>query len=132
MAASIFLKGLKGEKGGFTLLEVVLALIIFGLVLLPLALSFALGVTVATGASLMNQATAVAEGTLENLRSQGYANLTQPSLYEEEWDDGPFHVYVQTEYHGGPDGLLRVTVEVTWEDRGNPQRLALESFVGPS
>jgi len=128
MAVSTFLSG---KRGGFTLLEVVLALIIFGLVLLPLALSFALGVTVATGASLMNQATAVAEGTLENLRSRGYSNLTQPSLYEEEWDDGPFHIHVQTKYHDGPDDLLHVVVEVTWNDRGNSQRLALESLVGP-
>ena len=119
------------EKSGFTLLEVILALIIFGLVLLPLALTFALGVKVVAGTSLMNQATAVAEGTMENLRSLGFKALTEPDLYEDEWDDGPFNVQVRTANHDGPDGLLVVTVEVTWEDRGKEQRLALESFIGP-
>jgi prepilin-type N-terminal cleavage/methylation domain-containing protein len=125
------LKRLTKGKTGFTLLEVVLALVIFGLVLLPLALTFALGVNVAAGASLMNQATAVAEGSMENLRSQGFTALTDPALYKNEWADGPFNVQVQTAYHKGPNRLLVVTVEVTWENRGKPQSLVLESFIGP-
>ena len=128
---------LRRQKAGFSLLEVVVALVIFGLILIPLTISFVLGMQVVTAATLTNKATGIAEGKMEELRTEGYHSI-KSSYDDGEYPTDPpltvtqgnseFRVVIDVSESGS---LLEIAITVDWEDRGRPTSLTVESLIGP-
>lgn len=146
------MKRLMRQSAGFSLIEVAAGFLILSILMLGLMATLVVGSSLATGSSLMNQATAVAEGVLEELRSWGNAGVRSvfppsPStaVSWDEWDEegrseypvdnlpeAPargYAVWVVSEEHPQP-GVIRVTVLVQWKDRGVDQWLDVSTLVG--
>ncbi len=119
------------RDSGFSLLEVVVGLLLLGLLMLGMASTLVLGSRIATGSSLLNQATVAAESALEELRSLGYAELsTFPESTPIEWGEHQeFSTWVTTEPYP-LSNVIRVTITVEWQDRGYHQSLTITSLVG--
>lgn len=118
------------NDGGFSLLEVAVGLVVFAMMLLTVTMVFALGSRLSTQASLRDQATSVAEGHLEELRSRGKDWLIENHTIEEKVENknGTFDISTSVEPYA--TDILRVTVNVHWTDRGEPVCLTIESLIG--
>lgn len=115
---------------GFSLLEVAVGLVVFALMLLTVTMVFALGARLSTQASLMDRATSVAEGRMEELRSLGHDWVVTNHPMDQEVEDQIESFKVCTKVEPYVSDILRITVQVHWEDRGEPLSLTIESFIG--
>ena len=126
------LHGLPQKPGGFTLLEMIIALGLFSLVLL---FSTNLLVTVIkTNAFAQNQtgALALAQGKMESLKSLPVSGLKGET--EAQVTNGNLPVVYRRETSispGTPTGCVLVTVKVTWpaETEAKPHQVELATLI---
>lgn len=112
--------------GGFTLLEVVVALTLLAVALTMLMQSFAGGLRNVDAGDRHTQAAALAEGMLSQV---GASIPLQSGAHEGDSGDFAWRLELtpETAIIGGEalPGLFRVAVEVTWRRAGREQRLSL-------
>lgn len=120
----------RASRQGFTLMEVLAALLLIGIVL-PVAME---GITrsVEAGSSAKRRAEAatLAEGKLNEVIILGSTNLIDESgEFGPEWPGYMYAVTSQTQDYNDALGLIEVTVTVTWPERGDQRALKVTSLM---
>jgi general secretion pathway protein I len=120
------------ERGGFTLIEVLVAFAIAALLLVALLRVLALSLGAGERSELYTRATVLAESTLDAV------GVVSPLVEGEgaELSEGPFHVHAAVErYHapGDPDTaqylvLYRVSATVSWREGSRSRALTLTTL----
>jgi prepilin-type N-terminal cleavage/methylation domain-containing protein len=109
-----------GDRRGFTLIEVMVALCLFALGAAALAETLVVAQRVRASSARWGRAVALAEERLERLRAGDRSDDPSPiGEFTRAWRREPFD--------GGP-GLDRIDVSIDWEDRGH-QRLTLTALM---
>jgi len=109
-----------GDRRGFTLIEVMVAMCLFALGAAALAETLVVAQRVRASSARWSRATTLAEERLERLRAGDRSDDPAPiGEFTRSWHSEPFT--------GGP-GLDRIDVNVDWEDRGR-QRLTLTALL---
>jgi len=129
-ASRTFSRRHRARRAGFTLMEVLAALLLIGIVL-PVAME---GITrsVEAGSSAKRRAEAatLAEGKLNEVIILGSANLIDESgEFGPEWPGYMYAVTSQTQDYNDALGLIEVTVTVTWPERGDQRALKVTSLM---
>ncbi len=118
-------------SGGFVLFDVLLAVFLLSI---GFAVLFGLtegAVSEARQASTLMEGANLAQKKLEQLAAHAWSdNLSSQACIpggKVEGDDGKFHWLIYSQWEGTPQ-LLKVSVEVSWTERGNPYQYKLESL----
>ncbi len=109
-------------RGGFTLVEILMVLVILSVGVLPIALIQHRARHEVTEADIYTRAVTVAQAQLERLKSQGFGNIAN-----EAGTDGPIN-WASTVTNVG-FGLDRVEVAVTWQESGAPMTMTFADLV---
>lgn len=125
------------DENGFTLVEVLVAFTIAVVLLLPLLHSFLMGMTSASRTDALDEATVIAQSTIEAIgRETPLANAT-----DIERQEGRYHVSAQVARYDG-DGAINgpilpvvpydVAVTVRWREGPRARSVALHAIrLGP-
>ena len=123
-------KKLKGTQG-YVLFDVLLALFLFSI---GFAVLFGLtegAVSEARQAATLQEGANLAQEKMEQLAVQAWNdNITRQAVIPGgtvEGDEGKFHWAILSSWDDMPQ-LLRVSVAVSWTERGNPYQYQLESL----
>ena len=119
---------MKRRRGGFTIIEVLVAVALMALALSGIAMTGIVSMRADTRSHLTSAATALAEAKLDELRNlqRSDADWTEGTHVENHLDENGVSVSggafrrrwtVDLDYNGKPD-LVRVTVDVLWDDGG--------------
>ena len=119
-----------GREGGFALLDVLNALFVFALGFGAIYGLSAAALQETHEAVVLNQAANVAQSTLDSLAAVPWAeNLATGACVpggSVEGSTGRFSWKLTSDWYTSPN-LLRVTVEVSWVERGKSRTYTLES-----
>jgi prepilin-type N-terminal cleavage/methylation domain-containing protein len=99
-----------GRTGGFSLVEVLCALLILGVGLVGLVQAITVSLGTSREATRQTQAVLLAEGRLETLRAEGY--LSEGEEEGEFGEEFPLFGWRQKVQKSSLDGLYEVSVEV--------------------
>jgi general secretion pathway protein I len=124
------------ERGGFTLIEVLVAIAIAGLLLVALLRVLGLSLDAGQRSELYTRALLIAQSTLDA------AGVVSPLVEGDEAElvEGPFHIRATVErYHPAGEGgtaqylvLYRVSATVSWREGRRARTLALATLrLGP-
>jgi prepilin-type N-terminal cleavage/methylation domain-containing protein len=121
-------------KRGFTLIECLVATLILSLGLVGVIGCLTVALLGNQKASQTQLATAVAQSTIEDMRSRGFGSITAEEFPEsapvEGLHEGTRRIAITEDYRGNPR-LKHVQVEVSWRGmNGAAARVELESVVG--
>lgn len=116
------LRLLRSQKG-LTLIEVMAALIILGIILVPVLGAYTTGAFLSAEARRTSQATAVGEGVLEEYLATGMQPEDPPG-FELEFREEEFS---EAELEARP--LRQVTVTVTWQEEERQRQVSLTTLV---
>lgn len=123
---------LPSVKTGATLVEVMLAVVIFSLIILLLFGSFNVALRLTQYSRHVSTATNIAEARIESLRLSGFDNVilsANPTpLSEEDLPGGFSKTYV--EYFDGNDRIKQVSVVVYWESRPETNPIIITTLIG--
>ena len=118
------IKRLKHESG-YSLVEVMVAIMLLGLAIIPMVGMFDAGLRAAVLGSNYDQARALASEKLEEVRALEYDEVEAnypPDGGPVSGNEGIFEYTVDTEYTnleggaGESQGMMEVSVTVTWDD----------------
>jgi prepilin-type N-terminal cleavage/methylation domain-containing protein len=127
----------RSGSGGYTLIECMIALFVFGFVLAGLAYLMLSTINLNTQARRYTAATTLAHAKLEAIRAAGYAaaasSPTPESLNETGGTTGAaFYSRAWTVATATPVANSKtVTVTVTWSDQQGSRNIQLQSIVTP-
>lgn len=116
---------IRSHKRGFTLLEALIAIIIFSTAVIAICWAFSTGIFSASGAEDVDLALNIAQAKLEQLRNTAFASLA---------DSGPaadsnfsnFNVTVNVAEGQNP---MQVDVTVTWNTKGGQANVNLTTLI---
>ena len=122
------------RQGGFTLIECVVCIGLLGLGLVAVSGGLTAALLSNQKASHIELATAVAQDTIEEMRSRGFGAIDLVEFPASSPVDGLIGgvrtTEIVTAYDGDPR-LKKVTVTVSWRTPGNhTERVRLETVVG--
>ncbi len=109
-------------RGGFTLVEILMVLVILSVGVLPIALIQHRARREVTQSDIYTRAITVAQAQMERIKSQGFGNIA-----DEAGADGVIN-WTSTVTNVG-FGLDRVEVVVTWQEGGAPMTLTFADLV---
>ncbi|MDM8551143.1 prepilin-type N-terminal cleavage/methylation domain-containing protein [Desulfobacterales bacterium HSG2] len=124
----------KSEEKGFTLLELIISMAIFSIGIMAVASMHGMSINANAKAKKHTEATTVASDKLEKFRAMGYDDpaFDADSNPHEEVIDGKYTLTwsveridlddPDTEPPPGDDDAKRITLNVTWQDRGQTKR----------
>lgn len=110
----------RGERG-FTLVEVLVALVVTVAALTVLAQGFATGARASTGSQNATRAALLAQQVITDLET---GELTLNQSHSGTFEEAPDFAY-ETRSETGDPGLTMITVTVAWEQRGEKRTYAL-------
>jgi prepilin-type N-terminal cleavage/methylation domain-containing protein len=120
----------RAESHGFTLIEVLVAVTLMILIMMPLMRSFSEGLALRNRSNALTRATLLAQSALERLPELPLAGGGDSF----DRDDGPFHISTVIEPYGADEGDERlqvipyeVRVTVSWPDRARKRSISLQS-----
>lgn len=133
------------NESGYSLVEVLAAIVILALAILPMVSMFDAGLRAAVLGSNYDQARVLANEELEEVRALGYeeANNVYPPADSPHPCTDPvgdtFDCTVATEYQTLEDGeivddpgsMMKVTVEVTWDENNSYETTGLVADDSP-
>lgn len=112
---------MKKREQGFTLVEVLVALVVTVAALTVLAQGFATGARASTGSQNATRAALLAQQVITDLETGELPlNQSQSGAFEHD----PDYTY-ETRSETGDPGLTKITVTVAWEQRGEARTYVL-------
>jgi prepilin-type N-terminal cleavage/methylation domain-containing protein len=108
---SSHLRGSGGARGGFTLIEVLCAIVILGVALAGLTQGITLALRSSKDSELQTTAALFAAGRIETVRAEGY--ITDGTSEGDCGDELPLYRWSQTISSAGIDGLHNIEVTVS-------------------
>jgi len=109
-------------RGGFTLVEIMMVLLILSVGVLPIALIQHRARREVTESDLYTRAVTLAQAQMERLKSQGFGNIVAQNGV-----DGP--IAWNATVNNVAFGLDRVEVTVAWQEGGAPMNLTFANMV---
>ena len=105
---------------GFTLLEIVIALAIFAVGLVGLLSLFPVSFQSAKRATDLTEATIYAQEIIEDLKRQGYDNITDGTTTDNSISGTSRFTYDKIVTSGGslPSGLRKISITMEWIEGG--------------
>lgn len=103
------------RRRGLTLLEVLIALSVLGVFLLPVILALTQALTTSTQSTTVVAATSIARQTVERLKSVGYDNVQsspEPTPADLKPGDGYFEVTTSVALAAGVNSVKEIVVSV--------------------
>jgi prepilin-type N-terminal cleavage/methylation domain-containing protein len=114
---------MKFGRRGFTLLEVLIALVTFTVVMIALIQAFTIGVSGAGDVENMRTASSIAQARMEAIRNSAFASVVSAAAAA----DANFPNFTVSVAVTGTDPKT-VTVTVTWMYRGSPVSISLTTL----
>ncbi len=121
------------QTGGFTLVELLIAIMAFGFVASGLSVMFGSIQNIQQRAVYLESANQAARSEVESLRNNNYAQLTdgQTITFTNSLPSNLPKPRSGTAVISEPTpGIKRVNVTVTYSDKGTPKKVTLSSFIG--
>jgi prepilin-type N-terminal cleavage/methylation domain-containing protein len=123
------------NRQGLTFIECIVALVILGVGIVGVVGCLTAALISNQKASDLQLATAIAQNTIEDMRSYGFGSVTYddfPETSEVPELHGGQRAIVITDNHNGEERLKKVEVTVSWRSRNNQQtaRVYLETVIG--
>jgi type II secretory pathway pseudopilin PulG len=117
-----------GDRGGFSLIELIFAICFLGIGLLGVATVFPTGTRFVNAAKVTSSGVAFAREKMEELQS---ASVDSPLLVEGSYSDseGVFTRDWQVVDNNPMAGMKRLLVTVSWETSQATRRVALETYI---
>jgi prepilin-type N-terminal cleavage/methylation domain-containing protein len=113
------------RESGFSLIEIMVAVIIFAIGVLGLAALFPMAMRNVNQGAMITRATQCAQGKIEDLLDAGIGTVGSGAdtvgLFHRSWTAAPDSL---------ADGLTTVRVSVLWESGGIERRVNLSSTMG--
>jgi prepilin-type N-terminal cleavage/methylation domain-containing protein len=110
------------RNAGFTLTEVLVALVITATALVIIAQGFSAGAQASTSSQRLTRAVMLAEGKMTEFETGEIALSSAPSGdFKPDYPDFSWSSTIES----GSFGSYHVTVTVTWSERGEPQTYSL-------
>jgi prepilin-type N-terminal cleavage/methylation domain-containing protein len=115
---------MRRPEAGFTLVEVLVAVVIVGLVGAATAQSFQVTTSLLSANQRHLDAAVLAQEEIENLRTIPYGQIKNAVRQS---DDGKFVVTTEVLENTPDPGLKQITVTAAWNWKGEPRSYALHS-----
>lgn len=114
-------------NSGYTLIEIILAIAILGLVLVPILTFMTNSSGIITHADVREKALLVAQQRMEYLKSQGFESLSDTDGFESvstssdyypQFDTNKYPITnIEEKIEENTNGIKDIIIRITWDDR---------------
>ena len=126
----------KGERAGFTIIELLISIIILVIGLVGVLLVIPLGQRSAGRSALTTQAAILASEKIEELKSMGYTELTSQNEWSGSADNYSWRATIQdvaaSDFQGvvslPQEQLVKIVMEITYTVQGKERRDTFVTF----
>ncbi|MGM0502433.1 MAG: prepilin-type N-terminal cleavage/methylation domain-containing protein [Bacillota bacterium] len=133
------LDGLLDEKKGFTFIEILVAVVLLSLVIVPMLTAYTNLVRNSANVNQRDKAFDIAQNAADHftyLYRQGTSNINNEidNWNNGDWKnnfdfDGVDQYNLEINQSSENDGFILLEIEVSWEQKGEEQRVRLETLV---
>jgi len=121
------------QEGGFSLVEIMVAVSLLAAVLIPIFIMFSEGINLTSRSTGLNLAVNCAQDKMEKIRNMPHALITIGTWPDEEvtTNNRTFvrHITVtDSGVTGGDENLKKITVDIFWNHDGTTYSTSLTSF----
>ena len=127
------MKNILKKENGFTLVEIMVAVLILGAALIPIFIMFSEGISLTARSTELNLAVNTAQDKMEEIRNMTHNSITIGTWPDEEVTIGNRsfvrHVTVtNSDVSGAGGNLKKITVEVFWNHEDTTQSTSLMTY----
>lgn len=121
------IRGNKKSSHGFTLIEILAAMLLVAVVIPPVMKGISITIAVASDSAFKSEAAALAQNKLAEILIE---DMWKSSNIDGDFgDDYPAYRWKMISDNWSQSGLNEITVEVSWESRGSQRKVELSTLV---